>query len=206
MIASTAEAALLAVTTRTRRVTLSVAAAIVLLAGFQSAWTRVQEPLTNIDVVAARLSAEVAPDDVILVNPWVYAISFERYYRGGGTVISIPPVETHGVHRYDLIKAQMLVPDALAPVRLRVQRALESGFRVWVVGGLEAPHDSAALPALPKPPLPVSGWNSTPYENWWSLQIGAFLLNHAISGQRVVLDRAGGRLENVRLVVMSGWQ
>ncbi len=121
-------------------------------------------------------------------------------------MISIPPIEDHRVHRYDLIKAEMLSSDALAPVRLRVQQALESGHHVWVVGALEAPPDGATLTALPPPPLPKSGWNLLPYENWWSFQIGAFLKQHAVSGRRVVLDRAGGPVEDAGLVMLSGWR
>ena len=181
-------------------------AAIVLVTGLQSAWVRLQVPLTNMDVVAARLSSDAAPDDVILVNPWHFAIALDRYYQGGATVLSIPPIEDRRVHRFDLIKAEMLSSDALAPVRARVQRALESGHRVWVVGGLDAPPDGATVPALPKPPLPESGWNALPYETWWSLQTGTVLQQHAISGRRITLERAGGWLEDPSLFVLSGWR
>ena len=207
VVATTAEAALVSARpTRALRLALSVLAAIVLVTGLQSAWVSLQVPLTNMNLVAARLSSEAAPDDVILVHPWHFAIALDRYYQGGATVLSIPPIEDHRVHRFDLVKAAMLSSDALAPVRARVQRALESGHRVWVVGSLDAPPNGATVPALPKPPLPKSGWNSLPYEIWWSLQTGAFLQQHAISGRRITLERAGGWLEDASLVVLSGWR
>ena len=46
---------------------------------------------TNIDLVAARLNKLVAKEDFVIVTPWYYGISFERYYRGPGDWVTVPP-------------------------------------------------------------------------------------------------------------------
>src|SRR6266404_3305014 len=37
---------------------------------------------TNVDLIAARFSSEVAPNDYVIVNPFFYGVTFKRYYKG----------------------------------------------------------------------------------------------------------------------------
>src|SRR5207244_4939942 len=37
---------------------------------------------TNMDLIAARLSREVAPSDYVIVHPWHCGTTFKRYYKG----------------------------------------------------------------------------------------------------------------------------
>jgi hypothetical protein len=182
-----------------------IAAALVLLAGVASARGPMREPLTNVDVIAARLDKEARGGDLILTHPWFLGVTLSRYYRGPAEVVTIPPIEDRTVSRYDLLKRQMTRLHVVQPVIAAIDRALSSGHRVWLVGDYELPPDGIPDVALrlPPPPLPDSGWNSAPYETLWAFQVGGHLRKHAVYDV-VVRVRRGGRLEDVALRRFSG--
>jgi hypothetical protein len=93
---------------------------------------------TNVDLVAAKLSSEVVPNDFVIVYPWYCGVTFERYYKAAAPWTTFPPLEDHGMHRFDLLKAEMQKKDAIAPVIDRITSTLQSGNRVWFVGNLSA--------------------------------------------------------------------
>lgn len=135
--------------------------------------------MTNVDLVARRLSSEARPRDLVLVDPWFHGVSFSRYYRGAAAWRTLPDVPDHRFHRYDLVKMQMAARDPLRGVRGAVQHTLRSGHAVWWVAGCDAPP--ADRPALRLPPAPqaASGWSDAPYYLDWSRQVEDFLLRHA---------------------------
>lgn len=207
IVAVCAEAAIVAFSSaRAIRIALVALALVIVMAGAPFAWALLGERLTNVDEAAARLNAEVKRGDLVIVSPWHLAISFRRYYRGDADVTTLPPLDDHAVHRFDLVKAQMLSTDPLGPLLARIRRALESGHRVWIVGGLEVLPPGTAVPRLAPPPLPDSGWNARPYLQAWSLQTGAWLRDHATSGTDIPMRVAGGRYEAAQLTVVSGWR
>jgi hypothetical protein len=89
---------------------------------------------TNIDLIAARLSTEVAPNDYVIVHPRHCGTAFQSYYKGAAPWTTLPPLEDHAVHRYDLLKVKMQTKDPIAPVIARITSTLQSGDRVWLVG------------------------------------------------------------------------
>jgi len=182
-------------------------AAAVLVAAVVPATTAAREPYTNIDVVASHLNAAVHPDDFIVVGPWFLGVPFARYYQGAAPFETVPAVADHSISRYDLLKAQMLVPDPMAPIRERIQRTLQSGRQVWYVGLFETPPSglTEADLTLPPPPLPKRGWSSAPYEGLWAFQAGLFLTQNAATNDPVVIP-AGGRHESADLRRFSGWR
>lgn len=200
--------AALAVSLRSRagRLARVAAALLVLLAGVPHAWSALRARQTNVDVVASRLREEAAPGDLVVVNPWLLAISLRRYYEGPADLATIPPLEDLRVHRFDLVKRQMESGAQMGPLISRLRRVLQAGGRVWVVGGLRAPQGPRPPLAPGRPPLPESGWSMDPYQAAWTLQVGALLRDHATDTQPVPIDVAGGRYENLQLRVMSGWR
>ena len=186
---------------------LTIAAVAVVVTGATGAWQAMHERQTNVDVIAGRLHAEAGPQDLILVNPWYLGVTLSRYYRGKSQVMTIPPIGDRTISRYDLLKEQMLTADATAPVRQAIDRALSSGGRVWLVGGLLAPPPGVDIPAsLPPPPLPDTEWNSMPYELLWSKQVAFWLGKRVNTCSPIDLGVPGGRLENAFLVVCAGWR
>ena len=204
LLATCAELAIArAVTSRPLRLAFVGLAALVLGAGFPTTLSSLGERMTNVDAIALHLEEHAESGDLVVVNPWVFAISFGRYYHGRAPFTTLPPLEDHRIHRYDRVKQAMQAADPIAPLRARVAEALEGGGRVWVVGGLRAPPPGQAPPRLPPPPLPGTGWSSEPYEAAWSMEISALLRRHATRISDV--DTPPAR-EYAYLRVFEGWR
>src|SRR5262249_4197184 len=75
---------------------------------------------TNMDLIATRLSSEVTPDDYVIVHPWYFGVTFGRYYKAAAPWTTLPPLEDHGVHRFDLLKVKMQTKYPIAPVIDRI--------------------------------------------------------------------------------------
>src|SRR6266545_7602772 len=89
---------------------------------------------TNVDLIAASLSSEVAPNDYVIVHPFYCGVTFERYYKATASWTTLPPLEDYTLQRWDLFKAKMQTKDPFAPVIDRITSTLQSGNRVWFVG------------------------------------------------------------------------
>jgi len=166
-------------------------------------WTVAHQRLTDIDILARKLEQEAAPNDLIVINPWHFVPSFYRYYHGSTPWITVPTMSEHRIHRYDLMKSKMLQADPLSDVRSAIQQTLQSGHRVWIVGGAR-PLDPN-MPRLGPAPNPYFGWAG--YMSYWSMEIGSFLNEHAASGQVVIEPMSNvNDGENVPLLVADGWK
>lgn len=166
-------------------------------------WKSARQHLTDIDIVAHKLEQEAGPNDLIVLNPWSFAPSFYRYYHGSTPWITVPTMREHRIHRYDLMKSKTMETDPLSDVRAAIQQTLQSHHRVWIVGGAQ-PRDPN-MPRLGPAPNPYFGWAG--YMNFWSMELGSFLNQHAGSGE-VALEPMPDvdSEENVPLLVASGWQ
>ena len=182
---------------------------IVLVAvfSFQSSWRAVQVRQTNIDMIAAQLQEKAAKDDLILINSWEMGITFDRYYRGGTPWLTIPPLDSHKLHRYDIVKALMSEREPIKPVIEAMERTLRAGRRVWIVGGLPLfPPGQAPPRTLPPPPLPDTGWHAAPYQASWRGQAGYFLQHHATAARVERFGELVNQYERPVLEVAWGWR
>ena len=174
-------------------------------------WKELPTRHTNVDLIAAQIQRLSEEGDIVVVPRWECAISFSRYYHGKAEVVTIPPIEDHRVHRYDLVLEQMKTPDAHQPVLDRMEKALRSGHRVFFAGTLPFDASSAPLPIL-FPPYqdPHGGWQQAPYYAVWKLQAGRFLHAHTtkVVGIAVALPPGSEvqRFENLEPEVVEGWQ
>ena len=151
--------------------------------------------MTNVDLVEARIEAEAAPGDLVILTPWYMGISYLRYARGSTPWMTLPELPDRRIHRFDLLKARMAEPDPIADVLGAVERTLRSGHRVWVAGELEVPPPGAAVSTLDR-------------QQDWSARFGAFLRDHAAQGGRVPVPWNGpvNGYERLELLVFSGWR
>ncbi|PYI45065.1 MAG: hypothetical protein DMF11_13385, partial [Verrucomicrobia bacterium] len=140
---------------------------------------------TNVDLIAARLSTEVAASDYVIVHPWYCGVPFERYYKAAAPWTTLPPLEDHGVHRFDLLKAKIQTKDPIAPVIDRITSTLQSGNRVWLVG--EMPLSEEPLPKIRPAPNNPWGWSADYYSFYWGVQVTQFLSTHC-ERSAVVVD------------------
>ncbi len=192
-------------TLRSLRFGLAVAAAAVMLPS-SSQWVGVRQ--TNVDLLATYLQNAARPGDAIVVTPWFLGVTFNHYYRGQVPWMTIPPIADLYTHRYDLVKIQMMAAEPLTPVYHVIGLALESGHRVWLVGGLQFSKPGEVPVPLPPAPAAPSGWRDTPYYDSWSHQAGHFVQSHA-DQLGVVQIQAGQPVwlaEDIVLMMAEGWR
>jgi hypothetical protein len=161
---------------------------------------------TNMDLIAARLSREVAANDYVIVHPWHCGTSFKRYYKGDAPWTTLPPLEDHTVHRYDLLKVKMQTKDPIAPVIDRITSTLQSGHRVWLVGIL--PFSQEPLPEILPAPNNPWGWFDPPYSLHWGVQVTQFLSAHSRRSDVAMPPSTNcvNPFENLQLVAVGGWK
>lgn len=195
---------------RAVRLVRAAAAVLIVALAVPRVWASVRERKTNMDLVATALSTAAVQGDVIIVMPWLYGITFDRYYRGRAEWTTIPPVSSHGLHRYDLLAQAMMNPDAMRPALERIEKALRDGRRVYWVGNLAVPPDGQGPPVLPPATRAPWGWQETPYYNGWSLQAGHLFREHALRGGQVAVSVPSGQsvsaFENLPVSWIEGWR
>jgi hypothetical protein len=169
-------------------------------------WPKIIKRQSNIDIVAAEVSKGARPNDLVVVNPWYFGISFGRYYDGQAKWLMLPQIAEHRFHRYDLLHAKIASEQPVADVFDAVRATLLRGNRVWIVGGTIVP--SVASPEgleLPSAPRSEFGWSAKAYYSLWSQQLYYLIRDNCTQGH-VVLDRMAGvdEVENVPLWLAEG--
>ena len=184
------------------------AAGLAVLALFLPALGLARTRMSQMDLLAGRIAAEAAPNDLVVLVPWYHGIGYQRYGRGPAPWVTVPDLADHRFHRYDLVKARMMQPEPLRDVFGTIERTLRAGGRVWVVGEPEFPQPGEPVPVPPPAPAPDTGWQDVPYLMSWSLQLGAFLRDHTVQAGRVPIPREGpvNGFERLDLLVFSGWR
>ena len=174
------------------------------------AWGEIPTRHTNVDLVATKLRSQAAKGDVIVTTHWQYAVSLCRYYHGPAQIITLPFVEDHRFHRYDLALRQMESEYPLEPAFSRIGAALKAGHRVFFVGALRSPKAGELPPGLT---LGYRDSNGTRhggnYDVVWPISAGYFVQSHANSCVQIpvpIPNRARvQRYEYLALSVAEGW-
>ena len=144
------------------------------------AWEEAHTRRSNVDLIAVVLGQNAAAGDLIIVQDPFNGITFERYYHGQAPWVTIPPIDSHKVHRNDLILEKMHQPDTMAPVLRKITDTLRGGNSVWLVGQM-----MVGIPKpLPEPAPQTREW--LPYLNYWNAQAVVLLQDQA--RQKRILD------------------
>lgn len=173
-----------------------------------SNWRIAHERFTNVDVIAERLADKAKPDDLIIVNPVWTGITFARYYKGSTPWLTLPDIEDHLVHRNSQIREKMEEAAPLGPMFEKMTSTLQSGHKIWVVGGWGPMMNFPGAMNLGPAPHKVFGWNHGAYFSDWSSQLGDFIQLHARSVQEFAVktpDPASG-YERPQLLFLEGWR
>jgi hypothetical protein len=162
---------------------------------------------TNVDLIAASLK-EASSDDLVLLYPWYYGVSFSRYYKGAAPWTTLPPLEDYRIHRYDLFKKKIMETNPIEPVLERMAKTLKSGHRVWLVGTAPLPRPSRRPPDIPPAPRGPLGWNDYAYFQAWDMQVGYLLQTHALYGELLppAFDGPVNEYEDLRVLSVQGWR
>jgi hypothetical protein len=191
------------------RIGVLVVAVVVAALAFRISQSYLKWRQTNGDLVAAQVSKAAGPNDLIIVQPWHNGITFGHYYRGTAPWTTLPPLADYRFHRYDLIKAQLQMTNAIETVLKQVETTLRSGHNVWMVGQVLVSLRNAAPPAdLSPAPNRPRGWAEQPYANPWSTRLNYLLVSHITNAVMLVDPRTNrvSPLENMPLTVTSGWR
>ena len=171
-------------------------------------WQHLTTRQTNADLVAREVAQSAAPQDLVVVLPWFYGVSFNRYYTGTARWLTLPDIADHRIHRYDLLKPRLASPHPLDDVLGEVAATLRSGHRVWVAGNTSWTRLGGEATMPPPAPFSPDGWHDYPYMVAWSRSFGRFLARHAslIATVAVPAQRQPvSKLEDLQLEVVEGW-
>ena len=188
-----------------------LAIAVAALIASSSAYAGLRWRQTNGDLLAAQVAGNAAADDLVVVHPWYFGLTYGYYYRGAAKWTTLPPIADYRFHRYDLIKEKLATTNAIAPVMARVEAVLRSGHRLWIVGELSAPPAGAPIPRDPPvAPHGPLGWSDHPYTEAWGYELGYFLMQHITNATLFVNPFTNAipinPMERMTLVVASGWK
>lgn len=171
---------------------------------FAETFKAAQYRQTNMDLVAATVRENAGPEDLILVHPWYYGVSFHRYFTGKTPWMTLPDLADHRFHRYDLLKDKMQMENPVQPVFDKIASTLRSGHRVWIVGQL--PFTKWPPPGLGPAPNKISGWLDDPYSQAWGATAGYLIVCHAEQAKDVPIPSSYvSRFEDLPVMMVMGW-
>ena len=185
--------------------------AVTALIASSSAYAGLHWRQTNGDLLAAQVARNADANDLVVVHPWYFGLTYAYYYRGATKWTTLPPIGDYRFHRYDLIKEKLATTNAIAPVMAQVEAVLRSGHRLWIVGELSAPPAGAPVPREPPvAPHGPLGWSDHPYTEAWGDELGYFLVQHMTNAVLYVNPLTNAipinPNETMKLVVVSGWR
>jgi hypothetical protein len=175
---------------------------------FVPTWGAMHIRQTNLDIIAAKLEETAEAGDVIVVAPWYFGVTFQKYYKGAAQWMTLPPIDDHKIHRYDLLKKSMAATNPIDAVLDAMASGLRSGHKVWIVGSISFLQRGKLPPILAPAPYDSVGWNEGAYTTTWSMQAGHFLQTHALRADIVALpgDNPVNPYENGHLIMVRGWR
>ena len=168
-----------------------------------AAWHQIIVRQTNIDLAAEIIHRRASPNDLIVVNPWHFGVSFNRYYHGPARWMTVPEINDHQTHRYDLFREKLMSTGPIDDVVEAIEQTLKSGNRVWLTSLIFLPPGQSPLVL---PPPTASHSSSFDYQRLWSEQIGTFIQQHAENAQ--LFDPPAAVVneeERVQLWAVQGW-
>ncbi len=173
----------------------------------RNSWQAAQVRQTNIDLIAAKLEAIADKEDLIVLLPWWPGASFMRYYHGSTPWMTVPSIEDHRIHRYDLIKLKMMEPEPIQTVLDRIQDTLRSGHKVWLAGSPLFSSTSKPPEHLPPAPHGPQGWYEGAYTVSWLRQAVYEIQECAarISEVPMELGSPVNPKESLSLFLAEGW-
>jgi hypothetical protein len=182
--------------------------ALMMILNAEPAWAEAHTRRSNLDVVAAFLSHNASAGDLIVIqNAWE-GITFNRYYHGRAQWVTAPPIDSHDVHRVDLVMAEMNKPEAMTPVLHAITNTLTSGHDVWLVGSIPIARSAGPTPLPPRPSEMRTRWWYGSYLYWWNQQVTTLLLDHAQQAKAETIAAPGpvNHFENVSVVRFTGYK
>jgi hypothetical protein len=168
----------------------------------RSAWEEAHTRRSNVDLIASVLGRKAAAGDLIVVQGAWEGITFNRYYHGQARWVTVPPIDSHKVHRTDLIMEKLHQPDPMAPVLQEITDTLREGNNVWIVGNMVMVDPTASPSSNP----PAALWLSSYFD--WCGQVTTRLQKSALQAQalEIPVDEPVNHLENLPVCQFRGYR
>jgi hypothetical protein len=183
-------------------------AALAVLASIPLCCKEVTLRQSNVDLVALKLKASAQPGDLILVSPWYFGISLRRYLDEKSWT-SVPPMADYRVHRYDLLKAQMVSAHPIAGLQEQIRQTLRGGHALWVAGMFLFQPTGHGPPEVYPPYHGGMELADAMYCASWMYQITEIIRTNKCDITPVPLPVPGGApvnpVEDISLRVIRGW-
>jgi len=107
-------------------------ALIVLVFTFPTLYGAVLTRLSNLDLVAEIVTKHGRPGDLIIIYPYVDAVTFQRYYHGEIEWMTIPTLAHLPLQHPDDLLDELRRPAAIVPALDKIRRTLQTGHSVWL--------------------------------------------------------------------------
>jgi hypothetical protein len=183
------------------------AVVIVALILAPNVWQHARVRMTNLDLVAQRLSQEAEKEDLILMHPWFCGVTLNRYYKGPAEWLTLPPLADYRLQRLDLFKEQMQRDAPIQPVLEKIEATLRNGHVVWLVGHYPFSQPPRSPPKMPRAGEGPAGWNEAPYMTAYGMEVAYFLQAHAGASRplNMEINQAVNPFENFPVRAVTGW-
>ncbi len=159
---------------------------------------------TNADQIAAVLSREAGPHDLVLISPWFLHPSFQHYYRGSCDWATIPPLERQPMMRYDLVKRAILRADADDTIVRLLQAVTARNGSIWFVSQAVAGDALVSeAPVRPRIPNHPDGYDYVRFRSYWERDV-VFRLGEFCARRQWPLPDVG-RVWSEEHLVLSRW-
>ncbi len=168
----------------------------------KSAWEEAHTRRSNVDLIASVLDRKTTAGDLIVVQGALEGITFNRYYHGQAGWVTVPPIDSHKVHRNDLVMDKWNQPDPMAPVLREITDTLRGGHNVWIVGNMVIVDPTASPSSNP----PAAIWLSSYF--YWCAQVTTRLQQCALQEQNleITVDEPVNRLEDLPVWEFRGYK
>jgi hypothetical protein len=134
---------------------------------------------TNINLICDRLSRIEKPNDLVVISPFFYGITYQRYDKGPARFVAVPGIDFLAYCKLDLLNKPIHDPNAMNPILDQITEVLRSGHSVYLVGDYLYPRFDKTPPATIREARdPAREWNAGPLLDW-PQQIADLLLLHA---------------------------
>jgi hypothetical protein len=168
-------------------------------------WSQVRR--TNCDLAAATVTKHADENDLVIVTRFTHALTFQRYYHGQATWMSVPGVADHRQHRWDLARAAMMNPNSIQDILAPIKHELKAGHKVFLVGKFPRSEPKRPEPIAPADETRPAG-KLVAYLDNWHRQIAYLLWKHAVAAERIPLNdtQPVDVRENDEVSAFSGWK
>jgi hypothetical protein len=173
--------------------------------GGKAIWEEAITRRSNVDLIADVLGRQAETGDLIVVQGAWEGLTFDRYYKGHSTWVTVPPIDSHKVHRTDLVLEKVNQQEPMKAVLTAVTTTLKQGKRVWVVGYL-APL-SSTQPANSRQQPSRQRWLGEYMWNWIS-ELTSHISNTALQMKiiEIPINSPVKSFERLPLMQFSGYK